>query len=224
MGYTPKVADNDQRCVPSSWALLCQCGVRCHMEHMERVRRKLESAHAAALAAGRHPSIDFDPAKVWDGVWRAAVGDTDFWRRQFEEPALLLKVHISTPGSAISGEAPVGTDTATAPPKRVRPRPDAEHGEPPAKVHKVSDGHYTHNRRGRKLCGAFQTGQCPLGPQLLCPSGSVAAHQCSKCLFPTHGSTSPTACGGAPREPSAHPAKGKGRVRGTGKRKGMAQY
>lgn len=66
----------------------CTSDGRCRLEHMERLRRKLEPPEAQAMATGRAPLISFAPDRPWDSVWAAAVAENEFWRKEFEEPAL----------------------------------------------------------------------------------------------------------------------------------------
>eukprot|EP00971_Amphidinium_carterae_P140420 2782406-Amphidinium_carterae.1 len=62
--------------------------MKCRSEHMVRLRRDLEEQRAKAQANGR--SHEFDPSKPWESVWASAIMDTAFWRKELEEPALVL--------------------------------------------------------------------------------------------------------------------------------------
>ena len=66
-------------------------------------------------------------------------------------------------------------------------------------LHNVADGKYSTNRDGRSLCGAFQSGSCTFDKRC------KMAHQCNKCLLPTHGGDT---CKQAPREAKPPTAKG----------------
>ena len=197
---------------------------------MERIRRRLGRDLALATAAGRLSPLEFDPARPWGGVWRAACQDTEFWRKQFEEPAMLIKVHALTMTSAISGDTPV--DPVAHPPRGAkRGREEAETSRPkPMKSHWVADGAFTHNRRGTRLCADFQHGRCAsAGADARCPKDRDSVHQCAKCLLPNHGAHSPHECGAVPREGAS---SGRGRGGGKGgkgkgkshKGKGKSQY
>ena len=60
----------------TTWSLLYQADVRCRLELMERIRRSLS------------PEDEAD--QPWDAVFRIAIEDQKFWRREFEKPALLV--------------------------------------------------------------------------------------------------------------------------------------
>ena len=68
---------------------------------------------------------------------------------QFEEPALITLTKAGKLSSA-SGHTQYEPERKTE-----KPRIDA-----PNKVHRASNGVYTHNRRGMPLCQEFQTGIC----------------------------------------------------------------
>eukprot|EP00971_Amphidinium_carterae_P279093 5540312-Amphidinium_carterae.1 len=70
------------------WAKVYEADMKCRSEHMVRLRRDLEEQRARAQANGR--AHDYDPSKPWEAVWAAAIIDTAFWRKELEEPALVL--------------------------------------------------------------------------------------------------------------------------------------
>ena len=54
-------------------------------EHFDRIKRRLDRA----LDQDRLPmDLDYDPERPWDGVFRAAAMDKDFWDREVRDPAL----------------------------------------------------------------------------------------------------------------------------------------
>ena len=126
----------------------------------------------------------------WEYVFRQLPVEFAFWKRELEDPALLILARA--PVAAITSEAPVaktrdqhitqvavdvqltGLERQGLPSKRQRV------GIPSlARVYKYDDqGHYKCNRRGVQLCVAFQTGSCSS------PCPQQLAHQCKICLYP----------------------------------------
>ncbi len=77
-----------------------------------------------------------------------------------------------------------------------------------ARVHLTDGGgRLTHNRKGQRLCVAFQSDQCSSSGGLVCPKdGSM--HQCYKCLSPAHGGD--RCSGSAARAPQFGSSRAKG--------------
>ena len=223
--YRDLMALYNRRYGKDSWVILYQADVRARLEHIERVRRWGLQEHRSAQALGQaHP---FDPAKPWEWSLRAVVDDNNYWRRELEEPAILVLARAAKMATMVDGDAPVANShSAAAASVPAAPmasggsssRPKAGARTRPPKVHVVdSQGHFTQNRRGFKLCAAFQQNQCEAaGPYNKCPRDSSAVHQCGKCLSPGHGQAScPNAAG---REPPPH-RKGKGKGKAGGRRR-----
>ena len=201
-----------------AWLQIYQADVRCRGEHMERVRRRGDEERSRALAAGQsHP---LDPSRPWDWVWGEVLSDSDFWRVELEEPALLILTRGSKTGLASENVAgpqagkryAMETHTAAPPPKR------AEHRAIPDDM-RNADGSFSHNRKGKALCVDFNQGQCSYNASsVICPKNSEQVHQCSKCLSQQHGAH---ACSG-PSDGGGGKGKGKGwgknKVKGKGKR------
>jgi len=156
---------------------------------MERVRRTGVAARSKAVSVGG--SHAFDPTLPWEWVFRLTAEDSQFWRRELEEPALLIKTRVDKLSANVDDDAPLsrasarraGSSTDGPPPKKRKTRPAVE------RVHHTdSEGYFTHNRRGTKLCAAFQKGECTTtGPSGTCPRDGSLVHQCSKCLYLGHG-------------------------------------
>ena len=185
---------------------------------MERVRRRGEEERARAEAVGMsHP---MDKTRPWDWVWGEILSDSDFWRVELEEPAMLILMrgankapssdNLAHPGAVRPNKRPVQDSYPSAPP-------------PPAKIIKQNDvdgNSFKSNRKGKRLCEAFNQGTCPHDlASISCPKDRSQAHQCSRCLDTTHGAH---AC---PR--TDYPAqrvwdagKGNGKGYGKGKHKG----
>ena len=184
---------------------------------MERLRRVLERNYAMALSRWQAPAIPFDPNRPWDSVWSAAVDDHAFWHRQFEEPALIILTKAGRLTDVVTGEAPIETKSGGGAGNDHHPEPDPKRRkttqkprvEQKAKVHRESNGVYTHDRRGMALCAEFQSGNCASTTGIYCPRSSGTVHQCNRCLSEKHGGNS---CSLAPREPSyGKGKKGKGK-------------
>ena len=76
------------------------------------------------------------------------------------------------------------------------------------------NGHMLTNRRGRRLCEKFQTGECPTAADgISCSRDAALAHQCAVCLSPGHGAN---ACQGAAARNPHLKGKGKGGKKGGG--------
>ena len=125
------------------WLIIYQTDVRTRLEQMPRNCRRLASRHNAALVAGG--TTDFTPARPWGHALQAAMDETNWWRSELEEPALLALTKSQALGQLIAGDAAVanmhpsrpshhimgaGTNGATRPPS----------GSPPAKKQKKA-GH-----------------------------------------------------------------------------------
>eukprot|EP00971_Amphidinium_carterae_P267919 5315259-Amphidinium_carterae.1 len=150
-----------------TWPLLYQSDVRARKEHMERVRRRLQSQYEMGGAPA-----DFRPEAPWNAVWRATVEDESFWNRQFRDAASMTAPRTMPVSSYIEGDAPVegrpGQKGMTPPSNRqgVATGPPASVNRNRARgadvrIHNVgSDGLFKTNRKGITLCEEFQHGRC----------------------------------------------------------------
>ena len=217
---------------PALWYLIYQTDHRMRRERMDRIRRRGEHEHAqAALANGSHP---FDPNRPWNWVWQEASRDTQFWREELEEPALLVLTRTQSLDCMIDGDAKIGAEkdaysgqpqinagTPDRPPlkRKVSEAPTPRKAPKPEKVHRVSNGKYTHNRAGMVLCNDFQTGQCNVrGKGTRCGKDANKAHHCELCLSPEHGAASCSKQAPPSSMPRFEKGKGKG-GKGAGKGK-----
>ena len=146
-----------------------------------------------------------------------------FWRRELEEPALLIKTRIEKLGSALDDDAPLGraaTERSSAslegPPRKVQKIATMPRGE---RVRLVdTDGNFTANRRGIPLRTAFQKGERgPSDSSGVCPRDPSKMHQCSRCLLLGHGRHQCRVQ--EPRRDNTSRGKGKGKGRGKGRRR-----
>ena len=89
-------------------------------------------------------------------VFRETAHDTKFWRIELEEPMLLIK------GQGSRGRrrtAELGRAKLTGIPNEQQQQRRKWPRIRFVKLHQVdSEGHLTHNRRGKKLCVEFQRG------------------------------------------------------------------
>lgn len=109
------------------WAILYQADVRARQVHAERVRRRGQDEHdAAAQAGGSHP---FDPEHPWNWVYgQLADQEHSFWRREVEEPAMLVLARSGRLSDMVDQDAPV---TDRPPTKRPSQAPKIRGGGPP---------------------------------------------------------------------------------------------
>ena len=220
-----------------TWGIQYRADVRCRLEHMPRLRRKLEADYAVAKAAGRQAEVPFKEDMPWDSVWDAAIKDSNFSTDNFERAANLVLSRAQSANRHVEGDAPVappGQRQVPAPPAPPRP-PAAGHPQPGGapgpkrphednsgarntrrktleKAHNVKDGHFVTNRSHVRLCYGFQTGECVTqGRGVACEKNPNFVHQCSRCLDTAHGSSHPTECTKRPAPPSqARRVAGKG--------------
>jgi len=219
--WAKTVEEYAHRYGPAVWALLYQTEVRARSELVVRIKRGGAAAKELATAAGgTHP---FNEDKPWDWVFRQAATDPQFWRKELEEPALLILARVAKPADAVDGDAAVDHKP---PAKRAR---ELEHMPPNRpkdgyRQHRTRDGMMTHNRRGLELCQDFQRGACgETTRDCVCPRNPSLRHQCAKCLLPGHGADKCSATSGAPA-PGWHRQQGsKGKGKGKNKSK-RGQY
>ena len=130
----------------------------------------------------------------------ALIDDLSWWRVELEEPAFLIATRVIAPNRVLDGDAPVagggasqaaGSATAAVGPmieQVEEQRTSRKRVSQNSRNHSLgTDGNLTANRRGTKLCPAFQRGQCSEGTGDNCPVDPNAKHQCARCLQPDHG-------------------------------------
>ena len=162
-----------------------------------------------------------------------AAVDAEFWKYEFQDPALLVLAKTASLASMLGSDAraagglgqasPAGHGPAQEPaPKRGPPSSAGAPPPPPKKprgnsqgelVHQVQNGKFVTNRSGVKLCQAFQTGQCEQTRRNnMCPKGTGEVHQCEHCLGTGHGSAHPRPCTKAPQPPKSSKGGSKGKA------------
>lgn len=175
-------------------------------------REELRSRHQAAQKENRE--YPYDPLKPWNRCFEQATeGYTQiqYWYEQVERPAQMILAHSRTMDDYLDGDAVIAATSSahiatscatpadvglagdTGKAQRDRKRPgNGDTGTPPPKApkvapvvkglqHNVTGRKYTTDRNGRKFCVSFQTAAgCVHGKKC------QLAHQCNKCLLPTH--------------------------------------
>ena len=216
--YMKHIAEYAARYGPEVWPLVYQSDVRARLEHLARIVRACHAEHKKAISLNA-PS-EFDPKRPWEQAFRRLVDDVKFWRRELEEPALLIKTSAGRLHDSLSDDAEISrgrqqqqaskkrnlddnqSDKSRAPWQKEKKRNKREASD---RAHKVgASGMFTHNRNDKPLCEDYQGGQCS-GKELQCPKDPNKMHQCAKCLLQGHGASS---CRG---QMAREPSKGKGK-------------
>ena len=133
------------------WLLIYQADVRARREHMERLRRKLQTQHDM----GGTPD-GFDAARPWkfNSVWKAVVEDESFWLKQLREPALLLlakttPLHVSvatTSTSPSSSRMPPQSTAQVLPRQGARARNTTVADTMARKSHNIGGGRFASDK------------------------------------------------------------------------------
>ena len=204
------------------WHIMYQADVRMRQEEMPRICRRGQSEYDDALAAGGiHP---FNPSQPWDWVWDQANNASSFWRRELEEPCLLVTSKAAPLQSMLDGDANIQLDRGNQ--QRLKRNFEGQQNTrsimvQAERMHQVKDGIYECNRRGTPLCPGWQDGTCTstiAGAR--CGRDWSQAHQCSRCLSADHGKDQCNSKGDpkAPFSPSRKGAWGGTKGGGKGKK------
>ncbi len=94
MRYGPKVG-----------VIVYQADVRARLEHLERMKRKGLKLMPAGVATGER---QFDGSRPWDWSLAEVVADDSFWKRELEEPALLVLSNSGALSQMVEGDAHSG--------------------------------------------------------------------------------------------------------------------
>ena len=221
-----------ERYGPSCWHLQYQSEVRMRQERMVYWKRLGQEEHRKATAA--HGVSEYNPEYPWEYVWGKAADDFHYWRKELEDPCLLILTRTRSLTAMVDGDVSIAEEPAakrqrTATPETVQ-KSAWETGfgsnEMPTKrnkverLHNVIDGTFSTNRRGVPLCPGFNAGTCKetVG-QNRCAVDPSKIHQCSKCLSIEHSAAT---CSKSPGAPPPQPAwiSNKGKSKGFGKQKG----
>jgi hypothetical protein len=135
-------------------------------------------------------------------AWTKCLEETAWWKREVEDPCMLLLTKTASLGVLIGEDALIerpggasgvsGADGAREAGAGVRPRPgtggtgEGLRTPPKKKHHNVQGGQYTTNRSNVPLCPDFQLDGCQAKVNNIgrCQKGS---HQCGRCLSKDHG-------------------------------------
>jgi hypothetical protein len=197
------------------------------LEHLELMRREGASLVAAGAPTGKHV---FNPEQPWDWCLRQVTADTDFWRHEMEEPAIIVLAKAGSLAAMVGGDAPVSSLSSAS--SGLGPqqhgaasrhdRKATKAGSRSGQGHHVDgSGQYSANRRGTRLCSDFQAGACQQEVKGRCPRDSSFSHNCAKCLSSGHGAK---ACNAGSSAEGRREGKGKGNGKGKGKYSGRPQY
>jgi hypothetical protein len=207
------------RYTEACWPLIYQADVRVRRELIVRVKRSL-------CAAG---TITPATVRPWDVVFREVLKEYSFWKREVEDPALMILVPMIRSGAARSahdtpGENPLARNEAEhlasskdnftgsllqqeqhpRSPAAKKSRSDKYAHQGGAAQHNVTEGLFTTNRHGKGLCRDHQTGKCT-------KAKCDYSHQCARCLDARHGAHHPSECASTPTPPRNAKAGGKGK-------------
>ena len=102
-GHGDHVRQYSTRFGTQCWALIYQTDTRARREHAERLRRRANTELTALDAIGVKGA--YNPKRPWEYVFRQLPVEFAFWKRELEDPALLILARA--PVAAITSEAPV---------------------------------------------------------------------------------------------------------------------
>ena len=185
---------------PVCWALLYQAETRMRLEQFERILRRGELQHAAAMQPQGAPT-DFDPNMPWEWVFEQAVEcEHTFWTDEFERPEVFVKTKIDKIADHLGADAAVDSaQGGRAGSSHDSSRPQQQQGSrgidrsrsapKPSKAfaHNTVGDKYVTNRAGKDLCRNYQSGECKdtikgAGGAPVCGRDPSLVHQCELCL------------------------------------------
>jgi hypothetical protein len=150
------------------WGVLYQADVRCRGELMETIHHQHLLDHNNAVTAGKPTT--YNAAMPWDAVWDQATKDSEWWKTEFDMPAMKIKFERAPPARVLA-------DAGLALP--VRPQRPAQPGQPKPKAQ---------TKKG-ELCRDFNNGKCSPSTDGMCPRHPGAIHRCAQCNSTAHGRT-----------------------------------
>ena len=112
-----------ERYGPRVWHLQYQGEGRMRSERRIYHKRQGAEEHRKLCALGA--ASDYNPERPWDYVWGQSVEDHYFWRREVEEPALLIVARTQSWDSLIDGDVEIASNQ-NEPQLRKRPRKDPD--------------------------------------------------------------------------------------------------
>lgn len=183
-----QIASGTCRYGKESWVIIYQADVRARLGQIERARRRGAVLPEGSVTNG----VVLQKDKPWEWSLREAWNDHPFWRKEPEEPTLLVlsraaKINTMAEGDAPTAAAGGGQHHATASHQQQEKYSGGGKKEKlrPPKQHLTDEsGALAHNRRGISLCTTFQQDQCGSAVRGKCPRDSSRVHQCSKWQMP----------------------------------------
>ena len=130
---------------------------------METIHHAHLHKYNAAVAAGT--ATTYNATMPWDAVWSEATTDTEWWKAEFEMPAMRIKFERSSPARVLNDTA---RENPVRPQKPGTPKPKAQ------------------PKKG-EICRDFNNGKCAHSTDGMCPRHAGAIHKCSQCGSPAHG-------------------------------------
>ena len=214
------------------WHLQYQADVRFRLEELPKLRRQLiKESEEVTKGGGTHP---FEADRPWLIPWKMATTSEEcdrYWRREFIDPATMVRLELKKLGEVVDGDAPVGNpgDTAAravaaaAAADSSLPDPPQPHaaGRPKRPVEQPSRWPIKENKKSKMLCPDFNVGCCQNGQRgsTVCPLNMNLRHQCGICLG-GHAAIHCDGSGPLGQHPSRDKGKGEdygGRGRGAGR-------
>ena len=92
--YHDWISSYHRRYGRACWHLVYQADVRARQEHAERLRRRGQEEFDFAKATKAFH--EFDPKKPWEWVYDQLAKDSQFWKREVEDPCLLVLVRTAS--------------------------------------------------------------------------------------------------------------------------------
>ena len=118
--------------------------------------------HNNAVTAGT--ATTYNSLMPWDAVWDEATKDTEWWKAEFDMPAMKIKFERLPPARVLSDSF---TEAPHRPQKPGKPKPKAQ--------------------PKNQVCRDFNNGKCSPSADGTCPRHPGAIHKCSQCGSTAHG-------------------------------------
>ena len=221
-GYAELIGELDAR-YPEAWGLIYQTDVRTRNEHARRVKTKLATRHAKAIAKTPPEESDFDPARPWAQVFVELItGESEWWMNNIRLPGIEIVAKVTNPERFIDGDAltrkrerPPTREQDRSPLKRRRGAEGGGGGTSSSWSHPRMNNHFesrapggnnhpnyderrgcfTTNKAGYKICEDHNEGECGRADQYnQCPRDNRSVHQCSVCLQSGHAAHESRKC------------------------------
>ena len=183
----PEILDNYGELIRSfvttygarAWFIVYNADIRMRSEHFDRIRRRKEREHEAAVVA-LIPST-YDPAKPWKAVFAAALTEDNWWQDNLHRPALLFLTQQRSAAETVADgtvqDLPVNVVPARERSRSI-PRRATRDGQP--RGAQSDGGSFTKN--GKRFCDGYNS---PAGCRRRDRCNDF--HGCKKCRNSGHG-------------------------------------